>query len=189
MLLETLRCEEGIPLHLPYHQQRMERSLRALGSECRYRLEALIAPPAEGIYRCRVLYDAESIRIEYHPYVPRVVSSLKIIRADDLDYRLKYADRSRLNELFEQRGECDDVLIVRNGFLTDTTIANVALRIGGRWLTPEAPLLEGTTRARLIEEGFVTPAPLRPDDIAKSDKTALMNVMMGFVEVENGIIS
>lgn len=155
MLLETLRCEEGIPLHLPYHQQRMERSLRALGSECRYRLEALIAPPSEGIYRCRVLYDAESIRIEYHPYVPRVISSLKIIRADDLDYRLKYADRSRLNELFEQRGECDDVLIVRNGFLTDTTIANIALRIGGRWLTPEAPLLEGTTRARLIEEGFV----------------------------------
>ncbi|HEX5330706.1 aminotransferase class IV, partial [Sulfuricurvum sp.] len=73
--------------------------------------------------------------------------------------------------------------------LRDTTIANIALLIEGRWFTPESPLLEGTTRARLIEEGFLTAASLTPKDIEKATKIALMNAMVGFVEVENGIIS
>jgi 4-amino-4-deoxychorismate lyase len=56
-------------------------------------------------------------------------------------------------------------------------------------LTPSTPLLEGTTRARLLDEGFLSAACLTPKDIQKADKIAIMNAMVGFVEVENGIIS
>jgi 4-amino-4-deoxychorismate lyase len=188
ILLETLRCEDGRLRHVSYHQQRLDETLRHLGIGRSYDLHSLILPPEHGLWRCRFLYGADGYEVRFHPYRPRTFSSLKLIRTDEIDYSHKYADRSTLERLSGERGTCDDVLIVCNGFVTDTTIANVALFIDGRWLTPRHPLLKGTARARLIDEGFLHPAPLREEDIAKAQRVALMNAMMGFVEVENGII-
>lgn len=188
MLLETIRCVEGEALHLSYHQKRLDKSCQALGISQEYNLAALITPPGHELYRCRFLYDAKGYAIEYHPYTPKKIASLKLLTCDTLEYPLKYADRERLTALLEQRGICEDVLIVKNNLLRDTTIANIALYIDGKWLTPESPLLEGTTRERLLDEKFLTPAPLAPEDIARASKIALMNAMIGFIEVENGII-
>ena len=189
MFLETLRAENGYVAHISYHQARVNRSLEEIGASALYDLAALIAPPSDEIYRCRFLYSSERYEVTFHPYTPRAISSLKILHADTLDYHLKYSDRAALDNLFLQRSECDDVLIVKNGFITDTTIANIALLINGRWVTPSTPLLEGTTRARLIDEGFLAPVPLTPYDISKASKIALMNAMIGFIEVESGIIT
>jgi 4-amino-4-deoxychorismate lyase len=188
MLLETIRCVDGEALHLTYHQMRLNQSLQSLGIKANYDLNTLVIPPDTYLYRCRFLYDANGYEIEFHPYVPKQITSLKLITCDTLEYSLKYANRESLNELFKVRGTCDDVLIVKNGYLCDTTIANIALKIEGLWLTPDIPLLMGTTRARLIAEGFITPAPLSTSDIAKATQIAIMNAMVGFVEVENGII-
>lgn len=189
MLLETIRCESGEAHHLPYHQQRMKRSLQTLGYRTYYDLNALISPPDNALYRCRFLYDQNGYEIEYHPYTPKKISSLRLIHADDLEYPLKFADRDALTALHENRGECDDVLIVKNGLITDTTIANIALYLDGKWLTPATPILEGTTRARLIEQGLLMRAYLTSSDCTKATKVAIMNAMVGFVEVDNGIIS
>lgn len=188
MLLETIRCENGVALNLAYHQARLNRSLQTLNSSQNYNLSSLIIPPSNGVYRCRFLYDGTLYSVEFLPYISRIISSLKLVHNNTIEYPLKYSDRETLNALFEQRGECDDVLIVKNGFLSDTTVANIALKINGRWLTPDTPLLMGTTRSRLIVEGLLSPAPLRPEDITKANKIALMNAMVGFIEVENGII-
>jgi len=189
MFLETLRAENGQIKYLSYHQARVNRSLQELDASIHYNLASLITPPDEGVYRCRFLYSDEGYETTFHPYTPRSISSLKMLHADTLDYHLKYSNRKALDDLFSLRGECDDVLIVKNGFITDTTIANIALFIDDQWLTPDTPLLEGTTRARLIEEGFLIPAPLHTADIAKATKIALMNAMIGFIEVGNGIIA
>ncbi|MDD5159536.1 MAG: aminotransferase class IV family protein [Sulfuricurvum sp.] len=188
MLLETLRCENGAVLHIPYHQARLDQSLKSLHSRQHYDLNSLLHPPEKGIYRCRFLYNATQYTVEFHPYEPRIITSLKLVYDDTIEYPLKDSNREALNALFEQRGECDDILIVKNTLLTDTTIANIALYIDGKWFTPDSPLLMGTTRARLIKEGFLTPEPLRPENITKATKVALMNAMVGFIEVENGII-
>lgn len=188
MLLETLRCENARLLHCSYHQERLEKSLRSLGIETHYDLRTLIDPPPSGIYRCRFLYDADGYSVEFIPYTQKTISSLKLVIADTLEYSLKYSNRKALDALFDLRNGCDDVLIVKNTLLTDTTIANIALKIDGQWLTPDIPLLRGTTRERLIAEGFLTPHPLTQNDIAKATKIAVMNAMIGFIEVENGII-
>ena len=188
MLLETIRCEEGDPLHLPYHQKRLDDSLQSLCIHASYDLKALISPPPSGVFRCRFLYDATHCFIEYIPYSPKKIASLKLIHANQLEYPLKYSDRSTLNELWEQRGKCDDVLIVKNGYLTDTTVANIALFIEGKWFTPKSPLLRGTTRARLIKEKILIPATLTPSDISKATRIAVLNALVGMIEVENGII-
>lgn len=187
-LLETIRCEGGIAHHLSYHQKRLETSLRMVGVSTPYNLSELIIPPDDALYRCRFLYTSHSFTIEFHPYTPKKTSTLRLIPNDIITYSYKFADRHALNALYEQRNGCDDVLILKNNLLTDTSIANIAFYLDNQWLTPETPLLEGTTRARLIDEGKIFPARLSAFDARNASKIALMNAMIGWVEMENGII-
>ena len=189
LLFETIRCEDGVIAHLSYHQKRLTNSLQCLGSKTHFNLKELIIPPSNGVYRCKFLYDASNYTIEFHPYTPRQITSLRLVFDDVIHYPLKYTDRNQLEDLFARREGCDDVLIVKDGILRDTTIANIALFIEGQWLTPKLPLLQGTTRERLLDEGFLSPAVLTPNDIHKAQKIAIMNAMVGFMEIENGIIT
>ena len=188
-LLETIRIESGRPLFLPYHEARMRRSRAALwGLDEPIGLAERLRPPArEGLWRCRVVYGRQIEQIEYLPYTPRPVRTLKLVYAD-IDYSLKYLDRSALEALSAQKGEADDILIVKAGLVTDTTIANIAFLRDGRWYTPQHPLLEGTTRARLLKEGRLIPAKITPDDIPRYEGFALLNAMIGFFPVKNGRI-
>ena len=188
-LLETIRCENGRPYHLSYHQQRVDRSLKELGYAVRYDLASLIKVPDESLYRCRIIYDERAFSIEYLPYQKRAIRKLQLVEADGLDYALKYADRSALDRLFAQKGDADDILIVKDGLITDTSIANIAFFDGERWLTPKDPLLKGTTRARLLDEKMIFESEIRLQDLEKFTGFALLNAMVGFDEIKNGIIS
>ena len=78
------------------------------------------------------------------------------------------------------RGNQDDVLIVRNNLLTDTSIANVALEKEGVWYTPRTPLLKGTKRALLLEQGVLTECDIPSDEISSYSHIALFNAMIDF---------
>lgn len=180
LLLETIRIEKGEALHLSYHNQRFNKTRKKLFNiHNSFDLATMIKPPNQETYRCRILYNREIQKIEYLPYQQKLIQKIALV-SSDLTYPFKYADRTALNELLAASPECDDILIIRKGFLTDTTIANIAFLQEGRWITPEYPLLEGTARRRLIDEGFLTPKAIRAEEINHFDGFALMNAMLGF---------
>ena len=72
----------------------------------------------EGLVKCRVVYDESVRRVEFAPYRLRRIASVALVRADGLDYRYKYADRSTLEELRRGSG-CDEVVLLQEGSLTD----------------------------------------------------------------------
>ena len=146
---------------------------------------SLIPPQTdEGRIRCRVTYAQDILDIEYFPYRIRPVHTLKLIEGSTADYQYKYADRSALDALFAQRGKADDILIVRNGLLTDTSIANIALWDGLHWYTPAHPLLKGTHRARVLDEGILTERDIPVEEIKQYQKICLSNAMLHFGEME-----
>lgn len=182
---ETIRIESGKPHHLKYHNARMNATRsRLYGRADTLDLANLLTPPSIELYRCRVVYTEEIIAIHYIPYVRKPVRILAVAEAG-ITYDYKYEDRKELESLKADHPEADDVLILKNGLLTDTTIANVALHDGKSWKTPQKPLLQGTTRARLLDEGFLTEAQLRAEDMLKAEKIALMNAMVGFWELDS----
>ena len=135
--------------------------------------------------RLRIEYDTEIRKVEYIPYHLRPVSSLRLVEMpDDADYHLKYADRSVLNALFERRDGADDVLAVRGGFITDMSIANVALWDGEQWHTPSRPLLKGTHRQFLIDNGMIAEREIKTDELSRYTKIRLFNAMIHFGEIE-----
>ncbi len=186
-LLETIRCLDGDLENLSYHEARVYRARRELfGATDRWQLDELIQLPENltpgQVYRCRVTYGAERIEsVEFIPYQIRPVRSLELVNADALDYAHKYADRSALNA-FVERSTADDVLFVKNGLLTDTSYANVALFDGSFWYTPHQPLLAGTRRAALLAAGVLIPERLAVEDLEYFQKIRLLNAMLRWEE-------
>lgn len=180
LLLETIKIEDGEVSDLSYHQARCDKSRKALfNSTDRLDLSSLIQAPPKGLYRCRILYDEKIHSIEYIPYSPKEIHTLKII-ASDLEYDHKYANRDALNKLLQTHTDADDILIEKEGYLTDTTIANIAFYDGKQWFTPEKPLLKGTMRAKLLDVGFLHTRKIKKEDLKNYTQVALMNAMIGF---------
>jgi 4-amino-4-deoxychorismate lyase len=76
-------------------------------------------------------------------------------------------------------------MIFKNGFLTDTSIANIAIFDGDNWLTPKKPLLEGTTRNRLLENKDIIESNIDLNMLKNAKKIALMNAMIDFDILED----
>ncbi len=180
-LIESICVRDGNFQRLSLHEARMDRALTSLGTTRTWSLaEALaIAPmPSEGLFKCRVLYTAENFQIEFQPYTIRPVRSLKLVEASHVDYQHKWEDRTPLQLLWQQRAGFDDVLMIKNGMVTDTFYANIVFRKGDEWFTPETFLLEGTMRADLLKAGRIREVKIRATDIGQFDSFKLINALM-----------
>ena len=149
--------------------------------------EALGAPDVPRL-RGRLVYNLHGeASFSLVPYTPRRIETLRLVHDDHIDYAQKRTDRSALDACFARRCEADDVIIVRHGLLTDTTVANLALfdPHTARWYTPAAPLLAGTHRAALLSAGVLTPHPrLTPDSLVRFTRLRLFNALLGWGECE-----
>ena len=178
-LLESIKVQEGRCYNLSYHERRMHRAQQELlGRITIARLSDQIVVPAfakQGTYKCRVLYRETIEQVEFIPYQYRTIRTLKRVYCDTIEYNHKYEDRRELNRLFAQRGDCDDVLIIKNGLVTDTSYANVIFYDGQRWVTPAHPLLRGTQRQYLLDRGIVKEAPLREKDLDNFQQVQIIN--------------
>jgi len=178
--LETIKAIDGEVFHISYHQKRYESVLNSLGM-CKYKnLNEYLNPPKDGLYRCRLVYTSKSIDITYHKYLRREVESLKLVYDDEIEYSLKSTCRDSIDTLFKKKDGCDDILIVKNSLVTDTSIANIAFYKDHMWLTPKTPLLKGTTRQRLLDNGDIVEADIRVEDLKSYSKIALLNAMIDF---------
>ncbi len=185
-LLETIHIVDGKALHLEYHQQRLEYSRKTLGLSSS--LVISLEPPQTGEFRCRVLYKDIIEKVEYIPYQQKAIHSFKLIHSH-IDYDLKFEDRSALNHLFQNKEDADEIIIIKNDLITDTSIANLAFYDGQEWLTPKTPLLKGTTRQRLLDQGKIVCKDIHYKDIHRFSKIAVMNAMTDFYIIEDAIIS
>ena len=174
--LETIKAFDGVVFHLEYHQSRLEETLGHRSTV----LKDILNPPKKSLYRCRVVYSKDSCEVDYIKYTKKNIESLKLIYADALEYSKKFENREALNTLLEKKESCDEILLVKNGLITDTTIANIALFDGEVWLTPKKPLLLGTCRARLLDEGKIFAADIKATELNRFKKIALMNAMIDF---------
>lgn len=182
LLLESIRLIDGeFPL-LPFHQERVDRSFKKFFPKVSApKLRLLLEQrgyPERGLYKVRVLYQLDNASVEAQPYVAREINSLRIIAAESVRYPQKMADRASIHALYDQRNGCDDILMTQHGFITDTSYANIALYDGRKWITPAWPLLRGTRRAKLIQEGVIYPSVIREKDLEHFREVRLFNAML-----------
>lgn len=181
IFFETIKCFEGEPYHLDFHEKRIAKTIGK-----NFNLNDYIYPINDELLKCKVIYDMDQILdVTYDSYVEKDQKIFKIIEANNLQYNSKFLYRDAINHLVNFKEDADDIIIVKNGYVTDTSIANIAIKKNDKWFTPQNPLLEGTTKNRLCDEGFLKSYPIRLDDLLQTKEFAIMNAMIGFKEVKN----
>jgi len=178
--IETLLITNTIQ-NLNYHNQRMNATRAKFFNAKEIDLKNYIKIIPNK--RVRIVYDKDIQKVEYFELKKRVFKKFKIVFCDDIDYSFKYEDRNKLNSLKDKNA--DEVIIVKNGLITDTTISNLAFFNGKEWLTPKKPLLKGTKRQELIDKGFLKEKDIYIDEIKRFKKIALLNAILGFYEVRD----
>ncbi|HEY5500193.1 MAG TPA: aminotransferase class IV family protein [Bacteroidales bacterium] len=183
-LIESIKLQNRKLQHIEWHNKRFnETRCQLFGMDEVLDLEQIIDIPStigEGVYKCRVLYNQLIESIEFQPYFPRNVQTLQLVEDHEIDYTFKYEDRQAFDRLLAQKGEADDILIVRNGHITDTSYSNIVFFDGENWVTPDTYLLNGTQRQRLLAEGLIKEADITPLDLENYAGAKLINAMLDF---------
>lgn len=193
-LFETLAMQHGNILNLHYHNQRFRQGQVFLN--CQNIIDdiaKLIKPPKDidtkKLIRCRVTYDKDDVKVAYFDYIPKNICSFKIIVCDKIVYDYKYDDRNLLNHLLSQKNKCDEVIIIKNGFVTDCSIGNLIFLKDNIWYTPDTPLLQGTQRAYLLDNKKIQLATIKKDDIWQYQKLMMINALNVFDETRAIVIN
>lgn len=173
---ETIKCFDEEVFNLNYHQARISKTIGL-----NINLHEYIFPPNTELLRCKVIYDESGIlSVDFYPYEKREIKSFKLVYDDNVEYSKKKVDRKCLDDLYAKKDKADEIIIIKDSFVTDTSIANIAIEFEGIWITPKKPLLIGTTRTRLLEDNILKEKDITVDMLKDTKKIALMNAMIDF---------
>ncbi len=184
LFCEAIKIKDGIIYNLEYHQARIDRTLSEF-YETNIQLSDIRIPQyaMSGLYKCRVVYGNDIESVGFSPYTLRQIKNVRIVIDNSIDYRYKYIDRERLNTLLGDSG-CDEIIIVKNGLVTDASFSNLVFESGGRFYTPVSCLLQGTKRQALIDSGVVAERNITLSDIHTFNQVFFINAM---IDIEDGL--
>jgi 4-amino-4-deoxychorismate lyase len=184
--IESIKIVDGSPINLNYHNERLNRTRRHFWKSKAIKLREYVNPQKrQGIYKARVVYGENGIeQIAYIPYKMRKICDLRIITTAIVNYPYKSVDRSGITKLLEDKGHSDDILIIKNGLISDTSFTNVALYDGETWYTPKHPLLKGTKRAYLIDKNIISEKDIHMEELFNYKAIRLFNAMIEFGDIE-----
>ena len=184
LCFETICVQNRQFQNLAYHEARLNKTRSELFDlHDKWKLSELISVPefvTNEPHKCRLAYADQIDTIKWELYLPRKIKKIKKVYDDEIDYSYKYNDRKDLNFLFEQRENADEILIIKNGKVSDTNFCNVAFLENGKWYTPATPLLPGTQRAYLLDSEVIEEAEILENDIASFSHIKLFNAMVNW---------
>ncbi|MEI6091451.1 MAG: aminotransferase class IV [bacterium] len=182
-LFEAICLKNGELLNAFYHNKRILTALKAVYmSSKKYKIDEIIKIPSElneGTYKCRFMYSDAKYAYEFLPYLPMDVNFIKMETHNNIEYKHKFTERKELDVLREDT-KYDDVLIVKRGLITDTTRANIVFNMDNKWVTPDKPMLRGTQREKLLEEGTITKMEIKESDLHRFKSFKVINAMCPF---------
>ncbi len=188
-LFETICWKDGMLVNPDLHLERIHRAqkdylkMTTLMKESVFLDITLSAAErsifAESILKIRFFYGFEAGTAETAVYERRKLSSLKAVRSDSIEYSFKFADRRSVDSLFRQRGTADDIIIIKNGFITDSSFGNLLFENEDGLFTPDTPLLKGTMREYLLRTGMIAEESITLNDLHRYSTVHNINAMNG----------
>ena len=184
LFFETIKVIQGEIQNLSYHNKRLNYTIQQnFGIDADIDLSNFVQQEDFSLERCKVIYDTHIQKIQFFPLVPRKFHSFKIVETN-ITYNFKNVDREAIEALLSEKGRCDDIIMIKDGLITDTSIANIAIYDGKEWITPKTPLLKGTFRESLLEKQLLLEKDVKIKDIKDAPRIAVMNALIGFTIIE-----
>lgn len=185
--VETIKAKDGVFYNLPLHSERLRMTVsRFYGVSMNLDLSVDDIPVEylHGIYKCRVVYSSEIEEISFTPYLFREFEDIVIVEDDNIDYSYKSTDREAFTQLLKKKGSASDIMIVKNGLITDSSFSNFVFENSLGLFTPDTYLLNGVKRQSLLKRGVIKECQIRKEDVLEFDRVYLINAM---IDLEDNI--
>ena len=183
-LFESI-CVENYQLKLSeFHQKRMDNSyLKLFNAKNKWSIKKIFKSlkiESNHKYKFKINYSDTKYSVSLKKYFNKKIKSLQCVELNDYSYDLKYTDRSTINKNYKYKYLCDDILIIKNGFVTDTSYCNIVFFDGLRWITPKYPLLKGVQRNFLLKNKKIFEKKIKINQIPNYKSFVLINSMIEF---------
>ncbi|MBK8054959.1 MAG: aminotransferase class IV [Saprospiraceae bacterium] len=181
LLVETIKLDHGCFINADLHEHRLNLARKFLfGILKPLSLVGYLRSldvPVDGHYKCRIIYAEDIVDYQISPSIIRTISTLRLVTNNDIVYSFKFLKRVDLDALFLEKGNADEILVCRNGLITDAYYYNVVFQKGDDYFTPSSPLLEGIQRQFLLNTQRISKKNIKAGDIYKYDYIHLINAL------------
>lgn len=184
--IESIRIENRLPSLLEFHQERVTKTFSHFGKEkAVFYLKNILQSmeiSTDEVYKLRILYDLEgNWDTELVPYSISETKSFQLMENPSIDYSYKYENRDIFLEM-KQKSTADEIILTKNGNITDTSFSNLIFLKNGQWHTPKTYLLNGVQRRFLLKNNLIKETEIHTENLREFTHFKLINAMRGLSE-------
>lgn len=181
---ESIKVEDQQVFLLDLHQKRVDETFASFGEDIpSLNLSEIIKAmeiDEDGLYKLRISYDIQrNYKTQLIPYAIPETDDFQLVIDNDLEYHFKSEDRKRFQTL-KEKSPAEEVIIVQNGCITDTTFSNILFLKNKEWFTPKTYLLNGVMRQDLLRKKKIKEAEIALDTLKEYSHFQLINAMNDF---------
>lgn len=183
--IESIKVEDQEIYLLEFHQKRVDQTFSHFGKEGTIDLAKVykhLDHDEDGLFKLRLVYDLDKkIRTQMIPYAIPEIDDFQLVENNSYDYSFKFEDRKELEKM-KMKSKAEEIIIVKNNHITDTSYSNLLFLKGKDWFTPSTYLLNGVQRQNLLKHKKVKETEITLQNIKQFSHFQIINAMNDFDE-------
>ncbi|MEN4762810.1 aminotransferase class IV [Chryseobacterium sp. C39-AII1] len=183
--IESIKVEDQEIYLLEYHQKRVNQTFAHFGKEGSIDLKKIfehLEHDEDGLFKFRIVYDLDKkVRTQMIPYAIPEIQDFQLVENNSFDYSFKFEDRKEL-ERMKMKSKAEEIIIVKNNHITDTSFSNLLFLKGKEWFTPNTYLLNGVQRQDLLKSKEIKETEITLQNLKQFSHFQLINSLNDFDE-------
>lgn len=180
---ESIKVEDQKIFLLDLHQKRVNDTFEHFGKEGSIDLGSIfnnLQHDEDGLYKLKITYDLnKNFRTQMIPYAISEIDHFQIVENNLYDYSFKFEDRKEL-EMMKMKSKADEIIVLKNNHITDTSFSNLLFKKGKDWFTPTTYLLNGVQRQQLLNTKKIKEAEITLQNLKDYSHFQIINAMNDF---------
>lgn len=181
--IESIKVEDQEIFLLELHQKRVNQTFTHFGKEGSIDLAKIfknLQHDEDGLFKLRISYDLDKrVRTQMIPYAIPEIHDFQMVENNSFDYSFKFEDRKELDKM-KMKSKAEEIIIVKNNHITDTSFSNILFLKGKDWFTPSSYLLNGVQRQNLLKQKKIKETEITLQNIKQFSHFQLINAMNDF---------
>jgi len=181
--IESIQIEDQEIFLLDLHQKRVNETFAHFGKEGSIDLQKIFTNlnvDENGLYKLRIAYDLnKNVRTQLIPYAIPEIINFQLVENNTYDYSFKFEDRKEF-ERMKAKAKTEEIIIVKNNHITDTSFSNLLFLKGKEWFTPKTYLLNGVQRQNLLKGNKIKEAEINLKNLKDFSHFQIINAMNDF---------
>ena len=181
--IESIKIEDQKAFLLDLHQKRVNQTFAHFGKEGSIDLAKIfknLEHDEDGLYKLRIVYDLDKkFTTQLIPYAIPEIENFQLVENNSYDYSFKFEDRKEF-ERMKTKAKTEEIIVVKNNHITDTSYTNILFLKGKEWFTPTTYLLNGVMRQHLLHEKKIKETEITLQNIKEFSQFQLINAMNDF---------